>query len=97
MKKKIYISGPISGRDLETQRRAFSDAAKAAALLGFEPVNPFENGLPACVPWEDHMRADIKMLLDCQAILMLPGWKDSEGACTEFMIAHTLKMKTYRL
>lgn len=97
MKKKIYISGPISGHDLEARRRVFSDVAKTAAALGFEPVSPFDNGVPEDAPWEDHMRADIKMLLDCHAILMLPGWKDSKGACTELIIANTLNMQTFKV
>ena len=97
MKKKIYISGPISGHDLEVRRRVFSDAAKAAAALGFEPVSPFDNGVPEDAPWEDHMRADIEMLLDCHAILMLPGWKDSKGATTEIIIAQRINLKIYEL
>lgn len=97
MKKKIYISGPISGHDLEVRREVFSDAAKAAAALGFEPVSPFDNGVPEDAPWEDHMRADIKMLLDCHAILMLPGWHHSKGATTEIIIAQTLNLKLIEL
>lgn len=34
-----------------------------------------------------HMRADLKAMLDCDAIFMLHGWEYSSGARTEFEAA----------
>ena len=42
---KIYISGKISGTDLTETRKRFASVAKAMKRLGYEPVNPLENGL----------------------------------------------------
>lgn len=45
--------------------------------------------------WECWMRHDIKALLDCQAIVLLPGWDQSPGATMECDIARTLGMIPY--
>ena len=44
-------------------------------------------------PRADHLRADIGDLLDCDAILMLPGWEDSAGATLEHSIAVALGLE----
>lgn len=38
------------------------------------------------------MKADIKALLDCDAISTLPGWEKSRGAKLEQHIAAVLKL-----
>lgn len=87
MKQKIYISGAIAHYDPEERRRAFDDAERYLSLKGFEPVNPFKNGLPAEAHWRQHMRADIALLLGCDCIYMLAGWELSKGAKLELDVA----------
>jgi hypothetical protein len=89
---KVYISGPMTGIP-EFNFPAFN--AKAAELRagGCEPVSPVENGVPAGAPWVEHMRADIRMLLDCDGIHMLPGWSKSRGATLEHSIAVQLGLR----
>ena len=36
------------------------------------------------------MREDIRAMLDCDRIHMLPGWERSRGAVLELTIAHAL-------
>ena len=84
---KIYISGKISGTDLTETRKRFAAVAEATKKLGYEPVNPFENGLSEHDSWEAHMFKDIADLLHCHAIYMLQGWEDSKGARIEHYIA----------
>ena len=43
--------------------------------------------------WADYMRADIRALLDCEAIALLPGWDQSRGARCEVSIAEDLGMR----
>lgn len=93
---KVYISGPISGYDYDERRRTFARWAAALWETGFEPVNPMENGVPEDAPGEAHMRADLKMLLECDSIMMLRGWERSLGARVEHEVAlscglHVLK------
>lgn len=90
--KKIYISGPISGLPLETVYNNFTNAEVNLLEKGYKVVNPFNNGLPTTATWEEHMRADLKLLLDCDAIYMLEGWEKSRGARIEYALAVDLKM-----
>lgn len=84
---KVYISGPISGGNLKKREKAFDEAAVSLIVQGYKPVNPFANGLPADASYGDHMRADLKMMLDCDAIFMLRGWSSSRGAVIEKKVA----------
>ena len=84
---KIYISGKISGTDLTETRKRFAAVAKAMKRLGYEPVNPLENGLSEQDTWEVHIIKDIATLLQCKAIYMLQGWQESKGARIEHYIA----------
>ena len=86
---KIYISGPMSCVP-SLNKPAFFSAAIVLRDLGFQVVNPAENGLPEDAPWADHMRADIKMLVDCDAVACLPGWEKSRGAKIEVDLARVL-------
>lgn len=84
---KIYISGQISGLSLDEVKAKFQDAEKRIVEHGYEAVNPLKNGIPDNEAWEVHMAADIVLLLDCDAIYMLPGWESSKGATLEKNIA----------
>ena len=93
MSKKVYISGAIAHYDLEERKAAFSAAATHLRAQGYEPVNPFENGLPQPGDWSEHMRVDIDMLLECQYIYMLKGWWVSKGAKLELDVATSCGLK----
>ena len=63
-KVKIYISGPIAHYDLHERKHAFLMAKERLESQGYDPVNPFDNGVPDNAHWREHMRADIAMLLN---------------------------------
>jgi len=86
---KIYISGPMTGLP-EFNKHAFNAAAAELRKRGYEVANPVENGVPETAPWETHMKADIKMLMDCDAVAILPGADESRGATEEVRIARIL-------
>lgn len=94
---KVYISGPISGLLYEEVEKAFNEAEIRLQEQGYEVVNPLNNGLPRESTWNEHMRADLKLLLDCDAIYMLDGWLFSRGAQIEFRLAHNLGIKVINL
>lgn len=85
---KIYISGPITGNP--EFKRDFAAAAAEIRAAGYEAINPAENELPEGAQWADYMRSDIRLLIDCDAIYMLPGWRNSKGAKIEHDIAAAL-------
>ncbi len=89
---RIYISGPISGMP-NGNKNAFAHAAIDLQSIGHVPVNPRENGLPDEAPWEAHMKMDVKLLVDCDGIAMLPGWEESRGATLEHNLARDLKIE----
>ena len=86
---KIYISGPMSGLP-DLNKAAFTNAERALEDRGHEVVNPVRNGVPDTAPWLEHMRADIKMLMDCDAVAYLPGSEGSRGAKVEMELARAL-------
>lgn len=87
---KFYISGKITGENCDDAIIKFDDAAIRLKELGFETVNPMEVNLGENASWEAYMRADIKLLCDCDAIFMLKDWRDSRGAKLERLIAKNL-------
>lgn len=90
---KIYISGRISGIDIDTAKQKFQKAEQfIQQTLGATPINPFHNALPDSAPRKQHLIEDIKLLLQCQAILMLDGWQQSKGAQLEREIAQELEI-----
>lgn len=91
MRKKIYISIPMSGLDLDMQRDLSIEIATSLSHF-YDVVSPFDNGVPADAHPSQHMRADFKMLLDCDAIFMCKGWEDSAGCRAEWTVATACHM-----
>lgn len=90
-KSKVYISGPISSLKYEVAKSRFARGAEFATSMGFKAINPMTFGeVDAEKPWEQYMREDIKVLLECDAIMMLEGWRDSRGAKIEKFVAEQM-------
>lgn len=87
---KVYISGMVTSLPIEEARENFSQAQETLEKYGFEVVNPLNNGLSPDDPWLAHMKVDIKLLMDCDAIYMLNNWEDSRGAKIEHDLAVSL-------
>ena len=95
-KNKCYISGKITGLTIEEARENFEKASLHARFLGYEPVNPMEIISIGEEPksenqrWSWYMKADLKEMMDCDAILMQDNWEDSKGAIIEHNLAKDL-------
>ena len=59
----------------------------AIRAFGHEPVNPTNNGLGSEASWNEHLVADVALLLECDAIYLLKDWGDSRGSRIEANIA----------
>ena len=94
---RVYISGAISGREPNEVRKDFERAEKLLKSLGWEVVNPLANGLTDAHTWEEHMRADLHLLLECDKVAVLPGWVESKGARLEVFVASELGMEVMQL
>lgn len=90
---KVYISGAIAHYDMNERKEAFSRAEGKLMAQGYDPVNPFRNGLPDEAHWRAHMRADIAQLLACDYIYMLKDWELSKGAKLELDVASSCGIK----
>lgn len=91
---RIYISGPMSGvKDFNFP--AFNAAAAELRRMGHEVVNPAELGEHADWVWADYLKRDLKVLLDCDVVFALPGWRDSRGASLECDVASRLGMPVF--
>ena len=99
-KLKCYISGAITG--VKHADKLFAKAEEKLELEGYEVVNPYkfgeqlkkeyekENKFPK---YENYMRGDIELLINCDAIYLLDNWGTSKGARLEKKIAEALKMQ----
>ena len=91
--KTVYLSGPISGYDLEERRKVFSDYQQKFEDLGYKVMNPMANGLPADSTTHQHMRRDFEMLIQCDTAFFMEKWLHSSGCKTEFEVATACGME----
>lgn len=96
---KVYLAGPMTGYE-DYNYPLFESATTWLRLAGYEVVSPHEINPPEIGsdhPWEWYMKRDIVGLLDCEAIVVLPGWEASRGATLEATIGRALGMSILEL
>lgn len=87
---KIYISIPISGRNIEDAKEEAASIATSIKEKGHTCVNPFD-----IVPetdgrepkYSDYIGEDMKHLLECDAIFLSCNWGNSKGCRLEYNAA----------
>jgi len=75
---------------------AFRDAAARLRALGHHVVNPAELNI-GVTDWATCMKTDIRHLVECDSIALLPGWEKSRGASLEQHIAQSLGLGVMHL
>jgi hypothetical protein len=91
--KRIYISGPMTGMSSHNFF-AFHAAADRLRKAGWAVVNPAENFEGRTdLPREAYMRVDVSLMATCNAIAMLPMWRQSRGARVEYLLAREMGME----
>ena len=99
-KPKVYIAGPISGMP-DYNKIAFASMADKLRDAGFDVVNPHDTCRKIVEEhegsdkelWVKCMRADIKQLMDCDYITLLPGWEKSKGCRIEIALCRELGLE----
>lgn len=96
MKRRVYVAGRITGLPKEQVQTKFSNITARLADMGYTVVNPAE-ALEDERSWKDAVRNDIKKMLECDEVHLLPDWKESRGAQLERDIALRLGMQVVYL
>lgn len=106
---KVYLAGPIFGkpdRNLPMFRRVADQVMSQLLATPVIPadIKPAEHS-GACPPGRRsegathsaacYMRTDIAELLTCNAVALLPGWVDSQGARLEMSVASQCGLKFF--
>ena len=96
---RVYISGPMSGVDRKLYLEMFRRAEQSLRSKGYRKiVNPIR--VWACRwPWlykvigyRLTLLYDLWLLMRCDQIYKLPGWRDSKGANIESCVAYHFKI-----
>ena len=94
-RSRIYIAGPMTGH-ADHNYPAFHTAAQRLRDAGWDVANPAENfDGRTDLHRETYLRADVALLADCDAIAMLPGWEESQGAKLEYLLARAFGMDIF--
>jgi Domain of unknown function (DUF4406) len=95
----VYISGPVTGIE-DNNRPLFMLAQRMLLSAGCSVFNPSHidgpiDPLKGDDLWAYYMTFCVQALPSCDALLMLPDWQNSRGACEEHRIAKMLKLTIY--
>jgi hypothetical protein len=85
MELRLYISGRVTGEDLESCRNKFAAAELKLRNLGVKIIiNPMKLGIPERWKWQDAMDVCMKVLEEkANSIFLLNDWVKSQGAKEE--------------
>lgn len=97
--EKVYISGKVTGLPWEEVEKKFMEAAKVVRCHGSLAVVPVHYCMKDWT-WRQCMKRCLALLLECDKVLLLPDWKQSQGAKIEALVAlacgiPVLKLKRY--
>lgn len=93
--KLIYVAGPYRA-ETEAGVHANIQAAEGFAIailkMGAMPVCPHKNSayLGGVVEDEVILKGDLELMQRCDAVFMMPSWRESSGATQEHDIAREL-------
>lgn len=95
----LYVAGPMTGLP-EFNYPAFDAASDQLRAAGFDVLNPTSaeehNPTPGQPQdWDWYMRHALRMVLDSDALAVLPGWEKSRGATLEVAVANALGMDVH--
>lgn len=83
---KAWLCGPASA--------GYKDAEEALKSAGIAPVyGPHDLTLPATANPDDIMRARIKLMMDCDTVVLLDGWSSDPASDLEHHIAKRVGMR----
>lgn len=101
---KIYIAGPMRGKP-DWNAAEFDRAAAAWTAMGWQVMSPaatsramgyrFGEDVVSAEHLRHVMAVDIACIYACDAIAVLPDWKQSLGASAEVAVARFIRLPIY--
>jgi hypothetical protein len=92
MNRTAYVAGKITGLPKAQVKDKFNMIATQLAGMGYQVVKPVAV-TDDTQTWDDAVRSDIKKMLECDEVHLLPDWQESKGAQLERDIALRLGME----
>ncbi len=92
MSKTAYVAGKITGLPKDQVKSKFNMISNQLHAMGYLVVRPAAVNDDSRT-WDDTMRQDIKKMLECDEVHLLPDWQESRGAQLERDIALRLGMQ----
>ena len=85
----VYISGPITGKEIWKVKHDFYKVWRDARAVGHESVDPTDI-MGWSLSWETYMRIATAIIEsgEIDLMVMLNGWQKSKGACIEWLWAN---------
>jgi hypothetical protein len=89
---KYYLSGAISYTS--NFKEYFAKYESELRNKGVTDIfNPAATTWPKDVKWETCLKYDLKFLVDCDCIVLLPNWRVSRGSQLEIYVAESLGIR----
>lgn len=98
---KYYLAGPMTGIE-KFNFPMFERVAVYLREVGLSVASPHEidhgetDETCGKLPYQQYVKASLTMMMDCDSVIVLPGWKDSRGACLELQVAKACGMELHR-
>ena len=82
---KVYVSGKITGTTDYKERFETAENILRAGF-GYDVINPAQvcAGLPEGMTHDEYMAVCLCLVNMCDAIYMMEGWRESNGASIEY-------------
>ncbi len=93
---KFYISGPMSGIE-NNNFDAFNDFEGKFDPEIEEFENPAKPGHIEGYEWKDYLKLALRMMLECESVILLDGWQKSKGCLLELHVARSLDMRILKI
>jgi hypothetical protein len=92
MNRTAYISGKIAGLPIGEVKHKFNTISNELTDMGYHVVKPLAV-TDDSRSWDEVVRNDIKQMLECDEVHLLPDWQESRFAQLERDIALRLGMQ----
>jgi len=85
--RKYYLAGPITNDPDHDKHFAAYQGDLMNLCPGIEFLNPTKLAPISGGSWGDYLRRDLPYMLECDGVILLPGWLRSDGAICEAGVA----------